>query len=126
MQNKYSVINLRYYLDNESPSFMDEEDLYSFLEEFKSPQNPDVEQFLHKNAVEFTKKSQSVTYLVLDNKTADIVGYFSIAIKPLTIRVQNLSKTTIKKLSRVSILDEDDGSFMASAYFNCFIKKEVG
>lgn len=116
MQDKYSVINLRYFLDAESPSYIDETDLYSFLEEFKSPQNRDVEQFLHKNAVEFTKKSQSVTYLVLDNDSADIVGYFSIAIKPLTIRAKDISKTTAKKLSRVSILDEDYGTFMTSAF----------
>ena len=34
------------------------------LSGFSCPKNPDVERFLKKSAVEFTKKSQSVTYLV--------------------------------------------------------------
>ncbi len=33
------------------------------LSGFSCPKNPDVERFLKKSAVEFTKKSQSVTYL---------------------------------------------------------------
>lgn len=116
MRGNYSVVNLRSYLDAESPACMSEADLYALLSEFSSPKNADVEHFLHTNAVEFTKKSQSVTYLVFADDTAELVGYFSVAVKPLSIRAANISKTVAKKLSRVSILDKDDGTFTASAY----------
>ena len=38
------------------------------LSGFSCPKNQDVANFLKKNAVEFTKKSQSVTYLVFSGK----------------------------------------------------------
>lgn len=116
MTNKYSIINLHSYLDSESPSFLGEEKLQTLLSEFSSPQNADVEHFLHNNAIQFTKKNQSVTYLVFDSNTADFVGYFALAVKPLTIKANGISKTSAKKLSRVSILDEEDGTYTASAY----------
>ena len=34
------------------------------IETFSCPLNPEIEKFLKKNAIDFTKKSQSVTYLV--------------------------------------------------------------
>ena len=116
MCSKYCAINLRSYLDSESSSFMPEDELHSLLAEFSTPQNEDVEQFLHRNAVLFTQKSQSVTYLVFNNETADFVGYFTLTVKPLTIKADCISKSSAKKLSRVSILDEEDGSYTASAY----------
>ena len=64
LQNdKYSVINIRKYLENDNPR-LGEEDLIQILSEFSCEKNPDVERFLKKNAIEFTKKNQSVTYLV--------------------------------------------------------------
>ena len=83
---------------------------------FFYPKNPDVEYFLLHNAIEFTKKDQSVTYLVFDAEDASLVGYFSLAIKPISVRTSNISKTMIKKLSRVSILDEESQSYNTSAY----------
>ena len=68
------------------------------------------------NAIEFTKKDQSVTYLVFDDEDASLVGYFSLTVKPISIRASNISKTMAKKLSRVSILNEETQSYTTAAY----------
>lgn len=84
--------------------------------EFSCPQNPQVEYFLQHHAIEFTKKDQSVTYLVFDISDDSLAGYFSLAIKPISVLLANISKTTAKKLSRTSILDKDAQSYVTSAY----------
>lgn len=86
------------------------------LSDFSCPKNPDVEYFLSHNAIEFTKKDQSITFLVFDAEDASLVGYFSLAIKPISIRASNINKTMAKKLSRVSILDEETQAYTTAAY----------
>lgn len=62
------------------------------------------------------KKEQSITYLVFDAEDASLVGYFSLTVKPISVRTSNISKTMAKKLSRVSILDEETQSYTTAAY----------
>ena len=62
-KDKYSVINIRKYLENDPR--LGEDDLVQILSEFSCEKNPDVERFLKKSSIEFTKKNQSVTYLVI-------------------------------------------------------------
>ena len=116
MSDKYFSINIRVYLDKEEPTYIGEENLYDLLSDFSWPKNPDVEHFLLHNAIEFTKKDQSITYLVFDSEDASLVGYYSIAIKPLSIQAENISKRTAHKLSRVSILDKSIQSYTTAAY----------
>lgn len=106
MSDKYFTVNIRAYLDKDEPTYIGEESLYDLLSDFSCPKNPDVEYFLLHNAIEFTKKDQSITYLVFDAEDASLVGYFSLTIKPISVRASNISKTMARKLSRVSILDE--------------------
>lgn len=61
------------------------------ISDFSCPKNPDVEHFSKKNSIEFTKKNQSVTYLVLDMDDGVLTGYFTIALKPLTVRDETVS-----------------------------------
>lgn len=57
---KYITINIRKYFEFENSK--DGEDLLSSdLSDFSCPKNPDVEKFLKQQAIEFTKKNQSVT-----------------------------------------------------------------
>ena len=72
--------------------------------------------FLKKNAVEFTKKSQSVTYLVFSVESKEMLGYFTLALKPLSVRGETVSKTTKRKLLRISELDEKSDTYTMSAY----------
>ena len=103
MSDKYFTVNIRAYLDKDEPTYIGEESLYDLLSDFSCPKNPDVEYFLLHNAIEFTKKDQSITYLVFDAEDASLVGYFSLTIKPISVRASNISKTISKKLSRVKI-----------------------
>ena len=116
MSDKYFTVNIRAYLDKDEPTYIGEESLYDLLSDFSCPKNPDVEYFLLHNAIEFTKKDQSITYLVFDAEDASLVGYFSLTIKPISVRASNISKTMAKKLSRVSILDEETQSYTTAAY----------
>lgn len=113
--NEYSVINIRRYLNSDNPK-LGESRLLQVLSGFSCPRNPDVERFLKKSSIEFTKKNQSVTYLVFDISSMVLVGYFTLALKPLTVRGETVSNTVKKKLLRVSEWDEKSDTYTMSAY----------
>jgi len=71
---------------------------------------------LKKSAIEFTKKNQSVTYLVVSAEDVRLLGYFTLALKPLTVRGETVSNTTKRKLLRISELDESTDTYTMSAY----------
>lgn len=96
MSDKYFTVNIRAYLDKDEPTYIGEESLYDLLSDFSCPKNLDVEYFLLHNAIEFTKKDQSITYLVFDAEDASLVGYFSLTVKPISVRASNISKTMAK------------------------------
>ena len=116
MQNVYSVVNIKKSIKDTEAIYGNEQALYDDLSKFSCPKNLDVQAFLHNNAIEFTKKDQSVTYLVFDSSIGKLVGYFTLAVKPVSIRLDRISKTMAKKLSRVSILDTETMTFNAAAY----------
>ena len=111
MKDKYVVVNIRQSLELEK-----EEKVKKIIQEFSCPQNKEVETFLKKNAIEFTKKRQSITYLVIDNVTGKFVGYFTLAIKPINVLSDNISKTFAKKISRISSYDEETKTYSCAAY----------
>jgi len=113
--NRYSVINIRRYLNSGNPK-LGESRLLQVLSGFFCPRNPDVERFLKKSSIEFTKKNQSVTYLVFDISSMVLAGYFTLALKPLTVRGETVSNTVKKKLLRVSEWDEKSDTYTMSAY----------
>ena len=113
--NRYLVINIRRYLNSDNPK-LGESRLLQVLPGFSCLRNPDVERFLKKSSVEFTKKNQSVTYLVFDISSMVLVGYFTLALKPLTVRGETVSNTVKKKLLRVSEWDEKSDTYTMSAY----------
>lgn len=114
-KNKYRIINIRRYIDNENPE-LGEDELLKILSEFSCPMNPDVERFLKHSSIEFTKKNQSVTYLVFSVVGGRLLGYFTLALKPLTVRGETVSNTVKKKLLRISELDKRTDTYTMSAY----------
>lgn len=64
VRDNYTMINIREYLALGTDEEVGEPALVRMLSDFSCPKNPDVEYFLKKNAIEFTKKNQSVTYLI--------------------------------------------------------------
>ncbi len=114
-KNKYRIINIRRYIGNENPE-LGEDELLQILSEFSCPMNPDVERFLKHSSIEFTKKNQSVTYLVFSVTDGKLLGYFTLALKPLTVRGETVSNTVKRKLLRVSELDKKSDTYTMSAY----------
>ena len=116
--NKYSVVSMRSYLSGNSE--LGEDILTQILSEFSCTKNPDVDQFLKNRAVEFTKKNQSVTYLVFAMDDGFLLGYFTIAIKPLAVRWDmvngQMSSRARNKIKRISELDEMTQSYTMAAY----------
>lgn len=111
VSKSYFVVNIMEYLDN-APM---EEDFSRLRNFYECPQNKDVECFLKKSSVDFAKKHQAVSYLVFSQANGAFLGYFSLAIKTISVKAQNVSKTIQKKLSRLSALD-DDGVYNIPAY----------
>ncbi len=114
-KNKYRIINIRRYIGNENPE-LGEDELLQILSEFSCPMNPDVERFLTHSSIEFTKKNQSVTYLVFSVVGGRLLGYFTLALKPLTVRGETVSNTVKRKLLRISELDKKSDTYTMSAY----------
>ena len=114
-KNKYRIINIRQYIGNENPE-LGEDELLQIFSEFSCPLNPDVERFLKHRSIEFAKKNQSVTYLVFSAVGGGLLGYFTLALKPLTVRGETVSNTVKRKLLRISELDQKSDTYTMSAY----------
>lgn len=80
--------------------------LLQILSSFSCKQDSDIESFLHNRAVEFEIISKSRTYLIIDeeclhNGSFLILGYFSLAVKTLSIP-EELSNRARKELDGFS------------------------
>lgn len=115
LENNFIVLNIREYLDN-GDERLGEDKLLQLLSEFSCPLNPDVEHFLKQQSIEFTKKHQAVTYLVLSLEDAELLGYFSITIKPLVVKAEPFSNTVKRKLARFSEIDKGEQTYNLAAY----------
>lgn len=115
LRDKFSVINIHKYLQKDDKR-LGEKDLVQILSEFSCEKNPDVEKFLKQSSIEFAKKNQSVTYIVLSVEDGELLGYFTIALKPLVVRGETVSNTVKKKLLRISELNKETQTYTMSAY----------
>lgn len=114
-KDKFCVINIRNYLDN-NDSLLGENDLVQILSDFSCDKNQDVEKFLKNNSIDFTKKNQSVTYIILDKDDGELLGYFTIALKLLMVRGETISNNIKRKLKRISEYNEETQTFVVPAY----------
>ena len=89
-KDKCLLINIRKYLEDAK---LGEHYLERIISEYSCDKNFDVERFLKNSAIEFTKKNQSVTYLVFSTEDGELLGYFAIALKVLTVNGANVSGT---------------------------------
>ena len=78
--------------------------------------NPDIERFLNTNAIQFAKMKTAVTYLAIDSDDGALLGYFSLAHKPLEIPADGLSRKLKDKIKRFSTLDEKTNTYTVSAF----------
>ena len=113
--NNFIVLNIREYLAS-GDKRLGEDKLVQLLSEFSCPLNPDVERFLKQQAIDFAKKHQAVTYLLLSLEDAELLGYFSITIKPLIVKAEPFSNTAKRKLARFSEIDKSEQTYNLAAY----------
>lgn len=76
-------------------------EILSSFQSIKEDEPHDVEVFLHRKAIDFEKTALASTYLVFDTETNILLGFFSLANKPLTMSKKNfdsLSRNQQKKL----------------------------
>ncbi len=78
--------------------------------------NPDIENFLNKNAIQFTKMKTAITYLVIDEDDAALLGFFTITHKPLNIPTNGISRKVRDKVKRFSSVNEETNSYDVSAF----------
>lgn len=114
MENKEFVVqNIRDFLSRGEGG---EHWLRHVLSTFSCKRNIDVERFLKEQAIDFTKKNQSVTYTVFTPDYADLIGYFTITIKPISVNGEAFSNTVKRKIARVSEQNPENGNYSLSAY----------
>ena len=123
ISDKFYAVNIREYLSLGDDPEAGEPALVKLHSGFSCPKNPDVERFLKKSAIEFTKKNQSITYVVISVKDGELLGYFTLALKPLTVKGETVSNTTKKKLLRVSELDRKSDTYTMAAYLIAQLRK---
>lgn len=78
--------------------------------------NEDVENFLKNKAVQSSKLYTSATYLVSEvTDRIDLLGYFTLATKMLTLNHDNLSSKQLKVIKRFVSLDADTNTYRLPA-----------
>lgn len=85
------------------------------LQNFTCPLNKEIEDFLSDKALPFTKQKMSVTYLVF-NDDRELLGFFTLAGKILTISCDSFSRTVQKKILRYGICNTDSANVQSFAY----------
>lgn len=96
-----------------------EETVSALLSGFSCPLNEGVEKFVRKDAMDFSKRKLSVTYLVLRKSkggTPDLVGIFALTHKAVMVGADAMSNTTKRKLNRYAALNQESGKYNVSAF----------
>lgn len=105
METEYIQINLNDIIEG-----IGENQTKAILSSFSCPLNPDVEDFLHSKAIEFSKRGFAKTHLVFwttsDRSERELVGYYSIAPKTFTISRDDISKNQYKKICQYGEFDQ--------------------
>lgn len=75
--------------------------------------NKDVESFFKDRAVQSSKLYTSATYFILEK--LDLLGYFTLATKMLTLNPKNISASQLKVIKRFASLDLDTNTYRLPA-----------
>ena len=86
-----------------------EDALKTILDSFDCRYNAEVNDFLKTKALDFTRRKVSITHLLFDEQTRDLLGYFTLAHKPLAISCASMSATQRKRVERFSDFDASLG-----------------
>lgn len=92
-----------------------EDKVNKILSNFYCSKNLEIEHFLKENAVIFAKKHIAITYLVF-NEQVELVGYYTMTNKPVTINCSGYSRSVVKRLKRHMVENENNMYLTGSAY----------
>ena len=101
---------------------MGEEALSVFLRSFSCPKNAEVEDFLKKKALQSSRLSSSMTYLVWSDRHKELLGYFTLAAKAYSVARSVLNSKNRRLVERFAEVDEH-GFFTAAVYLIAQIGK---
>ena len=85
------------------------------LQTFSCPLNTEIQTFLWNKSIDFSLQKISITHLVFNEKK-EIVAYFTLSPKVVSISCEHLSSSLQKKLRRYGLYDTTSNSIEASAY----------
>ena len=90
-----------------------ENDTKNILSSFVCPKNKDVEDFLRNKALEFSRQELAKTNLVFwkCKDEIELVGYYSVCIKSISVDKNVLSNTQSKKLRANGFFDEKKNEY---------------
>lgn len=110
---KRNIVNILDLIDSDEDGA-----LKVALSYFRCSKNKDVEKFLHENAIDFAIQKKSITYIVFDDESAYILGYFTLTHKSIEIPIteKKYSKNTIKRLSKFAQQNNEGTAWSASAF----------
>ena len=110
-ENSFEIIHLFELLSMEGG-----ESLFKEMADSFSSINKDVEIFFKEKVVQSCKLNTSSTYIIVStNRNLEVLGYFTLATKMLTIKLSTLSKSEQKTINRYGYYDEDSDSLKIPA-----------
>ena len=99
-----------------------EDKVLDYLHTFSCPPNSEVEKFLHDKALTSAKLSTSQTYLVVDEITNQLLGYYTLVLKSFSVKGTQLSSNNRRLISRFAE-EDSDGNFHAAVFLIAQIGK---
>lgn len=102
MMEGYEIVNLNFLVDE-----LGEDRTKQILSCFSCPMNRDVEFFLKVKAIEFAKQGLSQTHLVFASYKGkpELVGYYALANKYITVSANKLSRRLKDRINKFSTYD---------------------
>ena len=93
-----------------------ENDVKRVLSNFIS-ENEEVENFIRYKAIEFAKRKWSITYLMSDDDTKNILGIFTLTSKAVQVNVSKLLSKKVKRIAKEFSISENDSRRITSTAF---------
>lgn len=114
VKTHFVEMNLSNMLDQ-----LGEDETKNILSSFSCPINKDIENFIKHKAIEFSKRTAAKTHLVFwqteDNQYIELVGYYTITSKVISVDRAALSNTQAKKLKNQGFYDPIKQKYTISA-----------
>ncbi len=88
--------------------------------------NPDIEDFLKRNALQFAREKKSITYLVCDEDDGSLLGYFTITHKAVEVTSDGLSNSTKRRVEKYAQFHKKINAYIVSGFLIAQFGKNYG